>query len=222
MTGRVRIAGIAAAAFLIAGAAGFAWFVGEVRRPPDLPAHADGIVALTGGADRIETALRLLAEGRAGKLLVSGTGGNADLAQFARRAGVDPDPLVERVTLGRSAISTRGNAEETADWARANAIRSLIVVTASYHMPRALAEIRRASPDVVLYPDPVTPAALRDGGVAGRVAALRLVASEYVKFVAASLDLTALLPSHRPPAAAPAQHDGTGRDAAPHEGVRAS
>ena len=219
--GRLRMAGLAAAACFIAGAAGFAWFVAEVCRPPDLPKRADGIVALTGGAERIETALRLLAADRADRLLVSGTGGNADLAQLARRAGVDSEPLVDRVTLGRSAITTRGNAEETAAWARANGIRSLIVVTASYHMPRALAEIRRAAPDIALYPDPVTPAALRDGGNAGRLAALRLIASEYVKFVAATLDLTALLPAHRPPATATPQHDGIRREVA-HQGVRAS
>ena len=40
-------------------------------------------------------------------------------------------------------------------------MHSLIVVTAGYHMPRALAELRRALPDVTLYPVPVQPPAMR-------------------------------------------------------------
>jgi uncharacterized SAM-binding protein YcdF (DUF218 family) len=191
---------------LIAGAIGFAWFITVASRPSAPPPQADGIVALTGGADRVETALRLLAAGRAGKLLLSGIGGNAELATLAHRAGVDPAPIAVRVTLGRNATTTRGNADETAAWARENAIRSLIVVTASYHMPRALAEIGRAAPDLTLYPLPVTPHALHDAGPAPR---LRLMAEEYVKFLAASLDLTALLP-RRAPAETP-------RDEKPHD-----
>jgi uncharacterized SAM-binding protein YcdF (DUF218 family) len=179
---------------LITGAIGFVWFVHVATTPATPPPRADGIVALTGGADRVETALRLLAEGHANKLLLSGIGGNAELATLAHLAGVDPAPIEARVTLGHNATTTRGNADETAAWARENAIRSLIVVTAGYHMPRALAEIGRAAPGLTLYPLPVTPHGLRDAGAAPR---LRLMAEEYVKFLAASLDLTALLPPHR-------------------------
>jgi uncharacterized SAM-binding protein YcdF (DUF218 family) len=106
-------------------------------------------------------------------------------------------PIAARVTLGRDAITTRGNADETAAWARANAIRSLIVVTAAYHMPRALIEIARAAPDLTLYPVPVTPEALREPGLGVGVMRLRLMAEEYVKFLVASVDLTALLPARR-------------------------
>jgi uncharacterized SAM-binding protein YcdF (DUF218 family) len=192
-----RTLGLLAGGAAIAGAAGFAWFVVIASRPVPPPPHADGIVALTGGADRVETALHLLAAGRADKLLLSGIGGNADLPTLARRADIDPAPLAGLVTLGREATTTRGNADETAAWARDNAIRSLIVVTAGYHMPRALAEIARAAPGLTLYPLPVTPHALRDGGAASQAKRLRLMAEEYVKFLAAALDLTALLPAHR-------------------------
>ena len=128
------------------------------EQPGQAPPHTDGIVAFTGGPERVETALRLLAEGRADRLLLSGIGGGAELAELAHRAGVDPLPLAAAVTIDRNAATTRGNAAETADWARANAIRSLLVVTASYHMPRAIAELARALPEVALYPMPVVPA----------------------------------------------------------------
>lgn len=168
-------------------AGGFAWFVNAAWDDAGPPASADGIVALTGGAERVETALKLLAEGRARLLLVSGVGAATDFAALAHRAGVDP-ALRARVTLGRTAASTHGNAAETAEWARANGLRSLIVVTAGYHMPRALAELSRAMPEVALHAAPVLPPALRQPGLG----ALRLLAGEYTKWLAAEAGLSAL------------------------------
>lgn len=168
---------------------GFAWFL-QVARPPSItaPSRADGIVALTGGADRVETALHLLAEGRARVLLVSGVGGPIEFAELARRAGIDA-ALGARVTLGRAAISTHGNAMETAEWARANGVGSLLVVTAAYHMPRALAELARMLPDVPLYPVPVVPSGTR------AAPPLRVLAGEYTKYLVAASGLSGLAPS---------------------------
>jgi uncharacterized SAM-binding protein YcdF (DUF218 family) len=176
----------ASLALALAWAAGFGWFLQQSGMARDPPRQADGIVALTGGAGRVETALRLLADGHARLLLVSGVGGAAEFIQLARRAGVDP-ALHDRVTLGRMAASTRGNAAETAAWAQANNIRSLIVVTAGYHMPRALAELSRTLPGVVLLPAPVLPA---EPGHTG--ASLRLLAGEYTKFLATEAGLSGL------------------------------
>lgn len=175
------------AVLLLAWMCGFAWFLHAARINVDPPAHADGIVALTGGAERVETALKLLAEGRAGVLLISGVGAATDFSVLAHRAGVDP-ALRARATLGRTAASTRGNATETADWAHANGLHSLIVVTAGYHMPRALAELSRALPEVALHPVPVLPPAMRDSAPV----ALRLLASEYTKWLLAEAGFSAL------------------------------
>jgi uncharacterized SAM-binding protein YcdF (DUF218 family) len=196
----MKALGIALLAAPLAFGIGFAWFIQLAGRAGQAPAHSDGIVAFTGGADRVETALRLLAEQRGDRLLLSGIGGGAELAELAPRAGVDAASLAARVTLGRSATTTRGNAQETAAWARANAIHSLLVVTAAYHMPRALAELSRALPDVPLYPMPVVPSE-RAGNA---TVPLRLIAEEYVKYLATQAGLTALIP----PREAPAQHIG--------------
>jgi len=184
------ILGVALLAGVLALGGGFAWFVHEAGRSGEPPAHTDGIVAFTGGPDRVETALRLLADGRADRLLLSGIGGGAELGELARRAGVDALPLASRVTIDRSAATTRANATDTADWARSTGIRTLLVVTAAYHMPRALAELARALPDVTLYPMPVLPAERRDRPSPP----LRLIAEEYIKFLAAATGLSAVLP----------------------------
>ncbi len=180
---------------LAAGAlpvAGFLWFLHLTSLPAEpLPGHADGIVALTGGPGRVETGLRLLADGRARKLLISGIGGGTDLAALGRMAGMDVASLAPRITLGRYAASTRGNGVETAAWVRENAITSLIVVTASYHMPRALLELRSAVPGVKLYAVPVQPA---EGRLTARAPRLKLEAEEYAKYLFTLSGLSAWLP----------------------------
>jgi uncharacterized SAM-binding protein YcdF (DUF218 family) len=108
---------------------------------------------------------------------------------LARRAAVDPLPLASRVTIDRNAATTRGNAADTAGWARANGVHSLLVVTASYHMPRAMTELARALPEVTLYAMPVLPERPDR-----QAAPLRLMAEEYIKFLATTTGLSAVLP----------------------------
>lgn len=178
--------------------AGFGWFLWRIARPAPRNERAQGIVALTGGADRVRSALRLLAAGAGQRLLVSGIGGGADLADLARRAGFNAAPLAPRITLGRGAATTFGNAEEAAAWVRATHLHSILLVTAFYHMPRAETEFRRALPGVRLVPFPVRPRPMRHLDGITRWSGLRLLVEEYTKFLAAQLGLTALAPGPPP------------------------
>jgi uncharacterized SAM-binding protein YcdF (DUF218 family) len=198
-----RLLAAAVVTFVLCWIGGFVWFLHMTTRsaiPP--PPHVDGIVALTGGAGRVELALHLLAAGEADKLLVSGIGGNTDLLALGRLAGMDLAPLAARITLGRYAASTQGNAVETAAWAAQNRIRSIVVVTASYHMPRALAELRQALPEAELFPLPVQSPLKGDveHAPSERGPSLRLQAEEYTKFLLAIAGLSPWFP-HREAAA---------------------
>lgn len=199
MARTLRRTGVVLLLLALAWAAGFVWFLQITRMPAEQPRRADGIVVLTGGSDRVETALHLLAENRARLLLISGVGAGAPFHDLARLAGVDPG-LAPRVTLGRAALSTHGNAMETAAWVRENTVQSLIVVTSGYHMPRALAELSRALPAIDLVPYPVISAARRGPR---DIAALRFLAQEYTKFLIAEAGLSSLTardaePDHPP------------------------
>ncbi len=177
------------AAPIIAWGAGFAWFLAAIWQPAAPPPHADGIVVLTGGAERVAAGMRLLQDGVSGQLLVSGVGHEARLRDLATTTGLDPAPFAaqaDAITLGRTAESTHGNALETAEWVGRLHISSLIVVTAGYHMPRALAELRRRLPDVVLIPYAVQPPGMR---AISDIATWRLFAAEYSKFLAVELGL---------------------------------
>jgi uncharacterized SAM-binding protein YcdF (DUF218 family) len=167
---------------------GFAWFIHLASREPMPLSHADAIVVLTGGPDRVEVALRLLANGTASRLLVSGAGEKTELAALAHRAGLDPAPLEQQITLGHAAHTTRGNALETASWVHDQGVETLLVVTAWFHMPRALVELRRAIPAVTVAAYPV-------GGLSAeeftRGSEVRRLIGEYHKYLAALTGLTA-------------------------------
>jgi uncharacterized SAM-binding protein YcdF (DUF218 family) len=59
------------------------------------------------------------------------------------------------VDLDKRSLNTEDNAIETEVWARKRGFRSLILVTSTYHMPRAIIELRQSMPDVRLLPYPV-------------------------------------------------------------------
>ena len=165
-------------------AAGFVMFVGALERAQSHEgAPADGIVALTGGAERIGDAMELLARGRGGRLLITGVNEKTSKEEIARQR---PDLRLFFsccVDLDYRALNTIGNAEQTRNWAREHRFRSLIVVTSSYHMPRTLAEISHALPDVRIVAHPVISdrtdldAWWRDPPL------IKLLALEYVKYV---------------------------------------
>jgi uncharacterized SAM-binding protein YcdF (DUF218 family) len=176
--------------------AGFLWFLRTAVAPPADPTlRAEGIAVLTGGAERVRTGLNLLLEDRTAQLILSGVHRDATLPDLMRGAGLAPElaaEVADRVVLGHAAASTSGNAQEIAAWARERGIRSIRVVTAGYHLPRALLELRRALPDVALLPHPVVPASLRRPAGPRE---WRLLAGEYTKLVAAWLGLARLAPA---------------------------
>ena len=165
---------------------GFVLWVSTLPAAPSVMPDADGVVVLTGGGPRVEAGVALL-EKRVGKrLLISGVGPNTDqqtlkaLAHGGQRFDCCAD-------VGYAAQDTNGNATEAAEWAHAHGYHSIVVVTARYHMPRALNAFRRTMADVTLLPWPVNEESVNLAGWWHRPPTVQLLHREFVKYLAGLL-----------------------------------
>jgi uncharacterized SAM-binding protein YcdF (DUF218 family) len=187
------IGAVAILAFAI-GFVGFAQGVVDARPPPD--AKADGIVALTGGAARIDGALQLLAEGRASRLLISGVNPSVTPDILARTVGSGGKGTMDCcVDLGHDARDTIGNAAETRNWATDKGYGSLIVVTSDYHMARSMAELETALPETQLIAYPVSNPELHLAQWWSDPDAFGLLMREYVKYLGTKARLALASPA---------------------------
>jgi uncharacterized SAM-binding protein YcdF (DUF218 family) len=210
---RVLILGAAAGLSLLA--LGFVLFASVVTRlPADNNPHADGIVVLTGEGRRIAEGARLLDEGRADRMLISGVFRRTGKKALIEISGLPEDKFDCCVDIGYDALDTAGNANETRAWAASHRYDSLIVVTASYHMPRSLAELSIAMPSTQLIPHPVMPNNFPPTRWWLHASATRMLISEYFKFLptAAHLTVARLLRSAQTSSVAevPAEHSAAG------------
>ena len=137
----------------------------------------------SGGASRITDAFELLAAKRGQRLLISGANRSTNAGEMSR-LHPEFEPIVRCCVDFDRSLNTLGNAVETRKWAEARKVRSLIVVTSNYHMPRAIVELSHAMPDVTLIPFAVIGEKWRDEPWWTSGATLRLLLSEYVKYVA--------------------------------------
>lgn len=177
------MAGIA----LFAGGFGvFATHVSELTTPRNVP-RADAIIVLTGGQARIDAALDLLKAGKGRRLLISGVNPSASMASLQAATGADKKLFTCCVDIDRAALDTIGNAEESAKWVQSHDYSSVILVTNNYHMPRSMLEVGRLVGGAQLQPYPVVNTQLNDGGWLTKPEALRVIFTEYTKYVAALL-----------------------------------
>ena len=166
-------------------ALGFLWFVSRVPAGSvKLTGTTDAIVVLTGDAARVSEAIELLANRRGQRLLISGASPTTTATEISRL-----NPEFARwvrccVDFDRS-LNTLGNAIETRRWVERRRFRSLTVVTSDYHMPRAMAEIAHQLPRARLVPFPVTSDRLRAEHWWANGPAMRLLLSEYLKYIVA-------------------------------------
>ncbi len=166
--------------------AGFGFFAAHVMgmRIADEKTPADAIIVLTGGSQRVNKGLDLLARGEAPQLFISGVGEGVKLEEildFWDRPIITPEKSECCVVLGRRARNTFGNAFEVKEWADKEDMKSIRLVTSDYHMPRALVEFRSAMPDLTIIPYPVRGVG-RDGEY------FRLLFGEYNKTLLAILN----------------------------------
>ncbi|MEP9387795.1 YdcF family protein [Mesorhizobium sp. KR9-304] len=172
------------AILFLGGFALFATHVGQMATPKDPPA-ADAIIVLTGGQARIDAAVGLLKSGKGERLLISGVHHSTSRTTLQAATGGDKALFSCCIDIDRAALDTIGNAEESAKWVRTHDYGRVILVTNNYHMPRSLLEMGRLLDREELAPYPVVNSKLDNGGWMVRPDALRVLFTEYNKYLLA-------------------------------------
>lgn len=136
---------------------GFALFAVTLGAPADPDtAKVDAIIAITGGKGRIEHGVKLLAEGRAERLLIAGADPSVRKVDLVRRLEAPRQLLDCCVDLGSESVDTRSNAEEAKRWLDRRRYKSVRLVTSDWHMRRARYEFnRQLDSDIQIIPDAV-------------------------------------------------------------------
>ena len=142
---------------LLLYALGFVLFAFTLGKPAAAAAApTDAAVVLTGGSGRIEHAIDVLRQHKAGRLLVSGADPSVTKADLARRIPGSGALLKCCVDLGSESVDTRTNAEETGRWLAKHRFHSVRLITSDWHMRRARYEFRKAlGGKYVVVPDAV-------------------------------------------------------------------
>lgn len=163
-------------------------FVEHVQNPPKTALRPiDAIVVLTGGTNRLQTGFDLLQQGMGKKLFISGVYRGVEIQELLRLwHDKETTTLDCCIALGFNAEDTAGNAAETAAWLRAEKFSSIYLVTANYHMPRAMSEFKNAAPSLTIIPYPVSPEKLDLARWWKDQTTRRLILGEYLKYVAVS------------------------------------
>jgi len=171
---------------------GLTVFVGSIPKIENIDdtTETDGIVILTGGSNRLDTAIKLLNEGKAEKLLISGVGQESNLASILILSGELPDNIVDlldKIELGYEAQDTMGNAEEALKWVNENNYKSIRLVTANYHINRSMTEFAKLMPHIKIIPNPVMPNELILDNWWQHGPSKKLLVIEYNKFLVSQI-----------------------------------
>jgi uncharacterized SAM-binding protein YcdF (DUF218 family) len=183
--------------FLIPFAGGYVWFSRQiVYQEVTQIKKAEGIVVLTGGADRVSDGLKMLSEDYAERLLITGVSAGTSASDISKKFPNYRDAIECCVELGYKAQNTAGNAEEALAWVKSHGLhKSLIIVTSNYHMPRTLIEMKASLGPIELIAYPVIPERLKGRFWWNSLDMSRLIFVEYVKFGLAYIRLLARAPA---------------------------
>ena len=147
--------------FFIVGFSVTLWAGGLYQFASSIPAtventtnKTDAIVVLTGGSGRLDTGISLLSNNMAEKMFVSGVYKGVDVSTLLQLSQQSPEGLTCCIGIGH-AEDTIDNARETFDWAKDNKVKSIRLVTSSYHMLRAMLEFDNTLEGITIIPNPV-------------------------------------------------------------------
>jgi len=137
---------------------GLVWFIEDMPQGTSAPSlKTSAIVVLTGGNNRISKGLELLSQNQSKKLLISGVRRGASLSAVIQGSGYNGAVDSKRIALDYKSTTTVENAQNVAKWVSRKNIKSIRLVTANYHMRRALIEFDHYLKGVKIIPHAINP-----------------------------------------------------------------
>jgi len=127
-----------------------------MRAPQKPTQHTDAIVVLTGGSNRVDEGLKLYHEGLSDYLLISGVHKDVRVGDILR-LWHGPALEIGGVALDPKATTTEENAVYSLEWIKAHNVKSIRLITAYYHMPRAYVEFKKRMPELKIVPHGIQP-----------------------------------------------------------------
>lgn len=145
----------------------------------------EAIVVLTGGRDRIEEGLDIMAARGCSNFFISGV--NKDVSRHDILGRIQKSGNIGQcdLELGYTARNTHENAQEVLAWMKKKNFKSMVLVTAHYHMPRSLLEFQAIAPDITINPYPVYPESAEKSFFEELAHNSWLVVKEYHKYLGA-------------------------------------
>lgn len=154
--------------------------------PPQSLNPVDAVVVLTGGSNRIDSGFDLLRKGAGKKLFISGVYHGIEVKELMKLLRQEDGEKLECCIALGGAENTVENARESVEWLGKEGFHSFYLVTANYHMKRALLEFANVGPDLDVIPYPVSPDKL-DMKIWWRDETFRgLIIREYSKYIFAA------------------------------------
>jgi uncharacterized SAM-binding protein YcdF (DUF218 family) len=169
---------------------GFLYFINYINKQGNIPHKSEAIVVLTGGSDRVKEGMSLLIKNIAPLMFISGANVDVraeDLLQDTETPKEYWDVLKHYIVIGKQAVDTYGNAKEAEQWLITNNIKSFILITSNYHMPRALIEFSRLDSNIKIFPYPITSPNIETNQWWKYSNSLKFLINEYHKYLAAMI-----------------------------------
>lgn len=161
----------------------YAWKINSYEQK--ISRAPEAIVVLTGGSHRIQEGIDLMSLYGCANMFISGVNRDVSRHDILGLVQNNIDTHGCDLELGYTARNTHENAQEVLAWMKKKAYKSMVLVTAHYHMPRSLLEFQAIAPDIAIDPYPVYPDLPKSSFAESIPIRLWLLVKEYHKYIAA-------------------------------------
>ena len=150
--------------------------------------NTDGIVVLTGDKYRISEGIKILKKNSNERLLISGVNKKISKSKIISLYGNDAETkrLFDCcIDIDKVSTNTFENSRETYFWARDRQLKTLLIVTSNYHIPRVKLEFSRFFQKNILYYESVIITKNDESNISLEV--IKKITFEYIKYLRTSL-----------------------------------